>query len=324
MRRVRTRAGRAWRCAGLLLALAASPALGDRTLPPYEPVSGLVGSLGSAGSDTLANLMSLWARAFGAYHPAVALEVQASGSATAPPALAEGTAELGPMSRAMTAREVDAFRKRFGYPPTAVPVAVDAVAVFVHQDNPLRALSLAELDAVFSITRRCGAPRRFTHWGDLELGGSWRHRPIVAYGRNTASGTHSYFRSEVLCQGDFHPLVNELPGSASVVQAVGASTAAIGYSSLGYESAGVRPLAISDGTGPAVAPTAATAGSGRYPLARYLYTYVNRPPGQPLQGLVREFFRFVYSREGQRLVLQDGYVPLSATLITEQREALGL
>ena len=316
---------RPWRCAWLLLALVvAVPAAADRTLPRYEPASGLVGSLGSAGSDTLANLMSLWARAFGAYHPAVALEVQASGSATAPPALAEGTAELGPMSRAMTAREVDAFRERFGYPPTAVPVAVDAVAVFVHQDNPLRTVSLAQLDAVFSITRRCGAPRRVAHWGDLDLGGSWRRRPIVAYGRNTASGTHSYFRSEVLCRGDFHPLVNELPGSASVAQAVGASPAAIGYSSLGYKSAGVRPLAISDGAGPAVMPTAEAAGGGRYPLARYLYTYVNRPPGQPLPPLVREFFRFIYSREGQRLVLQDGYVPLPAALIAEQREALGL
>jgi phosphate transport system substrate-binding protein len=318
------RARRAWRRACLLLALVAVPALADRTLPPYEPASGLVGSLGSAGSDTLANLMSLWASAFGAYHPAVTVEVQAAGSATAPPALAEGTAELGPMSRAMTGRELDAFRERFGYPPTAVPVAVDAVAVFVHQDNPLRALSLAELDAVFSITRRCGAARRFTHWGDLGLGGSWRRRPVVAYGRNTASGTHSYFRSEVLCEGDFHPLVNELPGSASVVQAVGASPGAIGYSSLGYQSAGVRPLAISDGAGPAVAPTAENAGSGRYPLARYLYTYVNRPPGRPLAVLEREFFRFVYSREGQRLVLQDGYVPLPAALISEQREALGL
>ncbi len=318
------RAHRAWGRAWLLLALVALPALADRTLPPYEPASGLVGSLGSAGSDTLGNLMSLWARAFSGYHPAVAVEVQAAGSATAPPALAEGTAELGPMSRAMSAREVDAFRDRFGYPPTAVPVAVDAVAVFVHQDNPLRALSLAELDAIYSITRRCGAARRFTHWGDLGLGGSWRRRPIVAYGRNTASGTHSYFRSEVLCKGDFHPLVNELPGSASVVQAVGASPGALGYSSLGYQSAGVRPLAISDGTGPAVAPTAENAGSGRYPLARYLYTYVNRPPGRPLPALEREFFRFVYSREGQRLVLQDGYVPLPAALIAEQREALGL
>ncbi|KGE03423.1 PstS family phosphate ABC transporter substrate-binding protein [Pseudohaliea rubra] len=316
--------GRPLRLASLLLALLAVPALADRTLPSYEPAPGLVGSLSSAGSDTLANLMSLWARAFSAYHPAVKVEVQAAGSATAPPALVEGTAELGPMSRAMSAREVAAFEARFGYPPTALPVAVDAVAVFVHQDNPLRAISLEELDAIYSSTRRCGASRSLSHWGDLGLGGSWRRRPLVAYGRNTASGTHSYFRSEVLCDGDFHPLVNELPGSASVVQAVGASLGAIGYSSLGYESAGVRPLAVSDGEGPALVPTAVSAASGRYPLARYLYSYVNRPPGRPLAPLEREFFRFVYSREGQRLVLQDGYVPLPAGLIDEQRQALGL
>ena len=313
------------RLAGLLLALLAMPALADRTLPAYEPSSGLVGSLTSAGSDTLANLMALWARTFSGYHPAVTVEVQAAGSATAPPALVEGVAELGPMSRAMNSREIAAFEARYGYPPTALPVAVDAVALFVHQDNPLRAISLDQLDAIFSITRRCRGGRRLTHWGDLGLGGSWRRRPLVAYGRNTASGTHSYFRSDVLCEGDFHPLVNELPGSASVVQAVGASLGAIGYSSLGYQSAGVRALAVRSGDdAPALAPTPEAAASGRYPLARYLYTYVNRPPGEPLEPLAREFFRLVYSREGQRLVLQDGYVPLSAALIARQREALGL
>ena len=315
------------RLLGLVLtlpALLAAPALADRTLPVYEPSSGLTGSLTSVGSDTLANLMSLWARSFSGYHPAVTVEVQGAGSATAPPALVEGVAELGPMSRAMSRREAAAFVARYGYPPTALPVAVDAVAVFVHQDNPLRAISLAQLDAIFSITRRCGGGRRFTHWGDLGLGGSWRRRPLVAYGRNTASGTHGYFRSEALCEGDFHPLVNELPGSASVVQAVGASLGAIGYSSLGYRSAGVRPLAVRAGDGPALAPTAAAATSGRYPLARYLYTYVNLAPGQPLAPLAREFFRLVYSREGQRLVLQDGYVPLPAPLVARQREELGL
>lgn len=316
---------RRWLFSGcLLLMLARAAFAAEGVLLPYEAVPGLAGNLSSTGSDTLGGLVSLWARAFSGHHPGVTIEVQASGSATAPPALVEGTADIGPMSRAMTESEIAAFAARFGYPPTALPVAIDAVAVFVHRDNPLREISMRQLDGIFSATRRCGAARHLTQWGELGLDGSWAGRRMDTHGRNSASGTYSYFRGEALCRGDFHVRVNELPGSASVVQAVGASLGGIGYSSLGYASAGVRALPVAAGAGPAILPSRATAAAGAYPLARYVYAYVNRPPGKALAALDRAFFAFVYSREGQRLVLQEGYVPLPPELIEEQRSVLGL
>lgn len=309
---------------GLLLIFVPAVHAAAAELPDYEPAPGLAGSLASTGSDTLAGLVALWAGAFTRHHPAVTVGVQASGSATAPPALVEGTADLGPMSRLMKDSEIAAFETRFGYPPTALPVAIDAVAVFVHRDNPLAAMSLRALDAVFSATRRCGRARPVQRWGELGLTGSWSRRRLVAYGRNSASGTYGYFRSEVLCNGDFHTRVNELPGSASVVQAVAASLGAIGYSSLGYRSAGVRPLAIAADGGRPVAPSRIAAADGSYPLARFLYTYVNLPPGRPLPAIEAAFLAFVYSREGQRLVLREGYVPLPPAVVRRQRAVLGL
>jgi len=290
-------------------------------LPPYEPVSALAGTLSSNGSDTLASLTSLWARAFSAMYPAVRVQVQASGSATAPPALVEGTADLGLMSRRMKHSERQAFVSRYGYPPLELPIAIDALAVFVHRDNPLREISVAQLDALFSATHRCGLGQRMKTWGDLGASGAWAQRPIAAYGRNSASGTHAFFRTAVLCRGDFALSVNELPGSASVVQAVSASPQGIGYASLGYATASVRPLAVALNAGePAVLPSVVSAGEQRYPLSRFLYAYVNQPPGQPLSRLETEFLRFVFSREGQRMVLRDGYIPLPADVVGELRE----
>jgi phosphate transport system substrate-binding protein len=284
-------------------------------LPAYEPVTALAGTLSSNGSDTLASLTSLWARAFSALYPAVRVQVQASGSATAPPALVEGTADLGLMSRRMKPSELQAFVARFGYEPRELPIAIDALAVFVHRDNPLRGVSLAQLDAIFSATQRCAAQRPLRSWGELGLQGLWASRPVSVYGRNSASGTHAFFRSAVLCQGDFDARVNELPGSASVVQAVGATLGGIGYASLGYATAGVRPLAVAAAEGQQpVLPSLSSAADRSYPLARFLYAYINQPPGRPLGRLEREFLRFIFSREGQRIVLQDGYVPLPASM----------
>jgi phosphate transport system substrate-binding protein len=285
----------------------------DSELQDYTPVSGVSGVLSSAGSDTLANLMTLWAEEFKRVYPNVRVQVQAAGSSTAPPALIEGTASLGPMSRAMKSREREAFESRYGYPPTPVPVAIDAVAIYVHRDNPLPGLSLAQLDAIFSANRRCGAPDRIARWGELGLDGSWSRRRIQMFGRNSVSGTYGFFKSVALCNGDFSSRVNEQPGSASVVQAISTALNGIGYSTLGYRTASVRavPLASAEGA-PFVHATPATASSGRYPLSRFMYVYVNKPPGQALAPLEHEFIRLILSRGGQEIVLRDGYVPLSS------------
>lgn len=277
----------------------------------YESITGISGNLSSIGSDTLANLMTLWTEGFKRNYPSVNIQVQAAGSSTAPPALTEGTANFGPMSRAMKDKEIEAFESRFGYKPTAIRVAIDALAVYVHKDSPLEALSIAQVDAAFSETRRCGAPVSVDSWGDFGLSGSWEERPIQLYGRNSVSGTYGYFKKVGLCSGDFKGSVNEQPGSASVVQAVASSLNGIGYSGIGYVTSGVKALSLSKDGGEAIEATAEKALSGEYPLSRYLYVYVNKKPGEPLPPLEQEFIKLVLSKEGQEIVEKDGYIPVS-------------
>lgn len=311
--------------AGLLF-LASLPAQAEEaaeTLPEYQRVSGVSGNLSSIGSDTLANLMTLWTEAFKKEYPNVNIQVQAAGSSTAPPALTEGTSNFGPMSRAMKDKEIESFEARHGYKPTAIRVAIDALAVYVHKDNPIQSMTIPQVDAVFSVTRRCGADADLSRWGQLGLIGSWQDRPIQLYGRNSVSGTYGYFKQSALCSGDFKNTVNEQPGSASVVQAVTSSLNGIGYSGIGYMTSGVKaiPLAEDEGAEPVPAsPEAAL--SGDYPLSRYLYVYVNKKPGTPLAPLEQEFLKLVLSREGQDIVGKDGYIPLSSRLVARELRKL--
>ncbi|HXG14923.1 MAG TPA: PstS family phosphate ABC transporter substrate-binding protein [Calidithermus sp.] len=291
----------------------------DPDLLSYRAVGGVSGAISSAGSDTMNNLMTLWAEVFRKFYPNTQVQIEGKGSSTAPPALISGTAQLGPMSRAMKGSEVDQFEKRYGYKPTALRVAVDALAVFVNKDNPVKCLSLAQVDAVFSKSRRRGAREDVTTWGQLGLGGEWAARPISLYGRNSASGTYGFFKEHVLLNGDFKDSVKEQPGSASVVQGVTVDRYAMGYSGIGYATPGVRavPLAERDG-GPCVEAVADQAYSGAYPLARFLYVYVNKAPGRPLDPLTREFVRLIFSRQGQDAVVKDGYFPVPASVAREE------
>ncbi len=310
--------------AGLVaMTLTAGPAAAqvkvDPGLPSYRAVSGVSGNISSVGSDTLNNLMTHWAETFRKFYPNTQVQVEGKGSSTAPPALISGTAQLGPMSRAMKGSEVDQFEKRYGYRPTQLRVAVDALAVFVNKDNPVKCLSLGQVDAVFSKTRRRGASEDIVTWGQLGLGGEWASRPISLYGRNSASGTYGFFKEHVLLNGDFKDSVKEQPGSASVVQSVTVDRFAMGYSGIGYATTGVRavPLADRDG-GKCVEAVADNAYSGSYPLARFLYVYVNKAPGRPLDPLTREFVRLIFSREGQEAVVKDGYFPVPASVAREE------
>ena len=291
----------------------AAQAMVDENLAVYQKTSGVSGNLSSIGSDTLANLMTLWAESFKKTYPNVNLQIQAAGSSTAPPALAENTSNLGPMSRLMKDKEIESFEKKFGYKPTAIAVAIDALAVFVHKDNPVEGLTISQVDAIFSSTRTCGGARNIDVWGDVGLGGSWTDREIQLYGRNSVSGTYGYFKSKALCKGDFRNTVNEQPGSASVVQSVSASINGIGYSGIGYTTSSVRAIPLSRGEGKQfVSANPENAISGSYPLARFLYVYVNKAPGKPLPPLTREFIKLVLSRTGQKVVVKDGYIPLPA------------
>jgi phosphate transport system substrate-binding protein len=289
----------------------------DIDIKSYQKESGVSGNLNSVGSDTLANLMTLWAESFRLFYPNVNIQIQAAGSSTAPPALTEATSNLGPMSRKMKSKELAAFEKKYGYKPTAVPVAIDSLAIFVNKDNPIKGMSIKQADAIFSATRRCGGASDIKTWGDIGLSGSWRDRAIQIYGRNSVAGTYGYFKKRALCKGDFKDTVNEQPGSASVVQGVTKSINGIGYSGIGYRTSGVRPIAISKKGDGFIEPTGENAINGTYPLSRFLYVYVNKQPNNSLPPLERAFMKMVLSKEGQEVVIKDGYIPVPAKVTNE-------
>jgi phosphate transport system substrate-binding protein len=291
----------------------------DPALPDYTKESGISGNVISVGSDTLANLMTLWAEEFKKLYPNVSIQIQAAGSSTAPPALTEGTANLGPMSRMMTQGEIAAFEGKHGYKPTAIGVAIDSLAVYVHKDNPIQGMTIAEVDAIFSATRKCGHPADITNWGQLGLSGNWTSRPIQLYGRNSVSGTYGYFKEHALCKGDFKNTVNEQPGSASVVQGITKSINGIGYSGVGYKTSGVIAVPLANKPGEEfIEATAENAIAGKYPLARFLFIYVNKHPNKPLPPLETAFMRMIMSKAGQMVVIKDGYIPLPAAVAARQ------
>jgi phosphate transport system substrate-binding protein len=295
----------------------------DSRLVTYRAVSGVSGNLNSVGSDTLNNLMTLWAEGFQKFYPNVRIQIEGKGSSTAPPALIAGTAQLGPMSREMRGAELDAFERKYGYKPTAIRVAVDALAVFVNKDNPIRCLTIPQVDAIFSKTRRWGYREDIRTWGQLGLTGEWAGRPISLFGRNSASGTYGFFKEHALRNGDFKDEVKEQPGSASVVQGVTVDRFAVGYSGIGYATAGVRAVPLAERAGATCyEATAQNAYEATYPLARFLLIYVNRSPNQPADPLVREFIRYVFSRQGQEVVIKDGYYPIPAVIAFEELKKL--
>ncbi len=299
----------------------------DPNLTVYVKSTEVSGNIKSIGSDTMNNMMALWAEGFRGFHSEVKVEVEGKGSSTAPPALIAGTSNFGPMSRKMKSKEIDAFEKKFGYRPVQLRTSIDMLAVYVHKDNPIAGLTLQQVDAIFSKTRKGSYGKEILTWGDLGLTGEWKDQPISLYGRNSASGTYGYFKKHALFKGDYKDSVKEQPGSSSVVQGVASDKYGIGYSGIGYRTSDVRAVPLSNDTGSDpkfMAAVAENAYSGDYPLARFLYLTVNYKPGTQLDALRGEFIRYVFSRSGQEGVIKDGYLPVPATVCTEELNTVGL
>lgn len=288
----------------------------DPAIPAYQQTSGVTGNLNSIGSDTLNNLMTLWAEGFKKDYPNVNIQIEGKGSSTAPPALIEGTAQLGPMSRPMKGTEIDAFEKKYGYKPTEVPVAVDALAVFVNKDNPIKGLTMKQVDGIFSSSRKAGG-EDITTWGQVGLTGDWANKPMSLFGRNSASGTYGFFKDEALDKGDFKATVKEQPGSSAVVQGIATDISAIGYSGIGYKTSDVRAVPLGEEEGKYQEANYENCLSGDYPLARFLFVYVNKKPGEPIDKLTLEFLKFVLSKQGQEVVIKDGYFPMPKETVDE-------
>ncbi len=301
----------------------AGPIEVDPALQAYQKSSGVSGNLSSIGSDTLNNLMALWSEKFKEIYPNINIQIEGKGSSTAPPALISATAQLGPMSRGMKNKELDAFEAKYGYKPTPVRVAVDALAVFVNKDNPVKGLSLKQIDAIFSKNRKRGLDNDVKTWGQAGLTGSWSNRLISLYGRNSASGTYGYFKKIAMKKGDYKDTVKEQPGSASVVQSVSVDKYSVGYSGIGYKTASVRAIPIAESGADYIEPSAKNALAGEYPLARFLYVYVNKAPGKALDPLTHEFLKMVLSRQGQQVVVKDGYFPIANAIAQQDLASLG-
>jgi len=307
-------------------ALVATPVFAvevDPNLPAYEPTSGVSGSIKSVGSDTMNNMMALWGEGFKKYYPGVKIEIEGKGSSTAPPALIEGTSNFGPMSRKMKDKEVDAFEAQFGYKPVQLPTSIDMLAVYANKDNPIKGLTLQQVDAIFSKSRNLGASSSIDTWGGAGLKGEWSNVPISLYGRNAASGTYGYFKKNALGKGDYKDSVKEQPGSSSVVQGVASDKGGIGYSGIGYKTADVIAVPLAEAEGEPFIP-ADPAYAGEYPLARFLWLSVNYKPGSKLDPLRAEFIKYIFSKEGQEAVLKDGYIPVSAEIAKEALAEVGL
>lgn len=285
----------------------------DKNIPNYQKKAGLSGNLNSVGSDTLNNLMTFWAEGFRKIYPSIQTQIEGKGSSTAPPALIEGTAQIGPMSRVMKKSEIEKFEKKYSFKPTRLIVALDALVVIVNKDNPLTSLNLPQLDAIFSVTVKGGYNETITKWDQLGLGNSWKNRFISLYGRNSASGTYGYFKETALFKGDFKKTVKEQPGSASVVQSIGVDRYSIGYTGIGFLTSNVKPLNLSKKkNGKAYSPLQYNnVINGKYPLSRGLNIYIAKNPNQKLDFLIKEFLLYIFSKDGQEVAIKNGYLPLT-------------
>ncbi len=292
----------------------------DSALPEYKAVTGVSGSLRSAGSETMNNIVALWGEEFGTFYRGVSFGVEGKGSSTAPPALIEGQAQFGQMSRPMKEGEIAEFEAAFGWKPHEMRTGIDCIAVFVHKDNPVEYLTLEQLREVFSVD----APD--LTWGDLGVKHpDYARVPVALYGRNSVSGTYGFFKSVAMDNIDFKDTVKEQAGSAGVVNAVGEDRFGMGYSGLGKMISNVKvvPIALDDYSEP-VMPDAASALAGDYPIARYLLLYINKNPNAALDPLRREFARLIFSRQGQEAVYKDGFIPLPADVARKELVRLGI
>lgn len=246
------------------------------------------------GSDTLVILAQRWAEQYMAAHPDVTIQVTGGGSGTGISALINGTTDIASASRPMKRSEMEKLKQRYNSLGVEIRVAKDGLSVYLHESNPINELTLAQLKAIYTGT--------VSNW--KEVGGA--DAKIILYSRENNSGTYVFFKERVLENEDFVPRAQNMPGTASVVNAVAKDRNGIGYGGAAY-AAGIKIVKIKkDDASPAVAPTEETVMSGEYPISRYLYLYLRNRPS----GALKEYIDWILSREGQALVSDVGYFPV--------------
>ena len=315
----------------------------DSITEPYQPTQGISGRVTIVGSDTMQPLMAKLAAAFRLLHPNTKFGVEGQGSGEsirefmlglslqrrgdkAAGRGTEGASSTGLLasSRPLTDQEIKGFVSHHGYEPIGIPIAMDAVAIYVHNDNPIERLTLEQVDGMFSSTLKRSKGSRLTTWGQAGLKERWSQQPIHLYGRNKKSGTRDFFKHVALVDGELTDDVQEQPGSASEILAIAQDPLAVGYAGVGFHSSMVRIVPLQQETeGAAILPSAESVSNGQYPLARPLYLYVNKNPKEKLDPVVGEFLKFVNSRQGQETVARANFYPLTAAQISKNLELLG-
>ncbi len=292
---------------GLLLSLllcsksvmAASPSIPGRVL--------------LTGSISLSNLATFWAQSFHNANPNIAITIADPGSAAGIDALLNGTANAVLISTPLSQVQQANFIQRYGYPPTLIPVAKDGVAIYVNNNNPLKRISLQQLDAIYSNNRRCGAEYALRNWKTLGVNGPLARNKITPLGLSVDSGAYYLFKQRALCGGDFRPEFQALAGPAAIEAALSANPAAIGFSSSAMRSGNIRAVpVVGQNNGPAIFPSISTIQDGQYPLARQLAIAVNVPHGKQVEPALHRFINYARSALGQTVAARAGYAPLSA------------
>jgi len=276
------------------------------------------------GSGNLARFLTPLAAAYQELHPGVRVRVEAGTSTAGPPALLRGRAQLAAMSREMSRDELHAFKVVLGARPARTSVAIDALAIYVNEQNPLQQISLPELDAIYSSARRCGGEEAITSWSQLGLQGSYAARSIGLYGHIPSAGTYAFFRQKALCGGHFREGVHQQPGDRSVVLSIAELRYAMGYGARADLIAGVRALAVAPSAGGSYGTIApADVYDGRYPLTRDLYLYRTTRRGEERGSAeALRFVRFVLSKTGQDAVDTAGFLRLPESRLAEEHSRL--
>lgn len=314
----------------------------DPRLAAYKPATQLSGSLKSIGADTMERLMKLWFDGFTKFHPQMKFSLEARSSLTAEPALTEGLADMAQLSRELMPAELDRFRKKFGYEPTLIRVGLGsyrtpsmtvALSFYVHKSNPITKLSFAQLDAIYCTGRNRGYQEDLTKWGQLGLTGEWADRPIHAYGVQWPDGISNYIRLLVCKEGELKSeikgvKIDHSPGVPTamfrILGEIDKDPAAIGYGGFYGEKPNTKRIAISvSPRGPYSMGNFEEVAAAKYPLTRYIHIVVNRAPGKPLEPRVKEFLKYLLSREGQQAVEREGvFMPLPAPLVKQELQKL--
>lgn len=292
----------------------------DPSLPVYQRVDSLKGKITLVGSDTIAQLAAVWGESFQQLYPEVTVEVQVKGSVNAVPSLISGDAQFGLLSRQVSEEEVKAFHEKFGYLPTLLTPSLEPLAVIVHKDNPIESLTLAQVDAIFSQTRKRGAEKAVTTWGDLGLAGQWAQQPVNCQVRNEQTGSQVFFQQVVMGNGAFRSDAHANPSNVELVKAVAANPNAIGFCGSIYTRPEVKAVPIAWKAGE---PALATTQAG-YPLVRPLQIVVNKAPNKPLPEVEREFIKFILSHRGQQDVIVSGFASVPGRAAQIARDAAGL